>query len=233
MGSRARPPCSSWKVSGQAGVAVAHHGDTDPGGNHAGEAPSVTWTCPLAATVWGPSLWLMSAQTWPYPTAFPHQHLDASGQTTEQGGGSAPSTRQTGFVDSLRPEPSPDTPLDMARFPRSRCQDPAPSARAKPQPCPPKPCTGTRPASNISGQTPDTRKPRSHSPPTGQRLPGAAGQHKLLHSLIPNCVRSSPRTASDLTPALGSLGPRARTSECSSASNVAPTPEQSGPRSGS
>lgn len=98
MGSRARPPCSSWKVSGQEGVAVGHHGDIDPGGSHSGEVPSVTWTCPLVATIWGPSLWLISAQTWPYPTAFTHQHLDASGQTTKRGGGSVPSTKETGFV---------------------------------------------------------------------------------------------------------------------------------------
>ena len=56
MGSRARPPFSSWQVSGQVGVAAAHHGDIDPGGSHTGEVPSVTWTCLLVATIWGPSL---------------------------------------------------------------------------------------------------------------------------------------------------------------------------------
>lgn len=55
MGSRARPPCSSWKVSGQVGVSEAHHGDIDPGSSHTREVPSVTWTCLLVATIWGPS----------------------------------------------------------------------------------------------------------------------------------------------------------------------------------
>ena len=84
-------------------------------------------------------------------------------------------------------------------------------------------------ASPTREQTPDTRKPQSHSlwtQPTHRRSDPAlgvarpwsyppAGQHNLWDTPepIPNCQEPAPFPApatSDLTPGLGSLGPTAR-----------------------
>lgn len=117
MGSKARPPCSSWKASEQAGVAGSSPRGHRPWRPYWGGSLRHMDMPLLVATIWGPSS--IRAQTWPYPTAFRHQHLDASGQTTKQGGGTDPSIKQTGFPKtSWRPQPSLDTPLDMVLVPQ-------------------------------------------------------------------------------------------------------------------